>query len=318
MKDRNYSIYFNIIFLLLLFTGCTGEPKEESFSSAVTSQAVEEYIDATQTKSESVTKQAETSIASTATPTPDKRLKPEDWQEWPIIPEVTETAKEIYFKGLAMGNDPHAFSKVGDCQNIKQAFLGFFDSPDGPDGGYNLKGDTFLQETIDQFSGYFNRDGEATRYGFNAAAVLSPMWADPDICLPDETPLECELRITRPMFVLISLEFPFLERTPEVYERYIRQIIEYTISQGAVPILATKADNVEGDHSINLTTAKLAYEYDLPLWNFWAKMAEFPDHGIDQHRDDMAFHIFIEHWNTRSFSFLRVLDHLWQELSKLA
>jgi len=213
-----------------------------------------------------------------------------------------------------MGNDPHAFSKVGDCQNVKQSFLGFFDHPDQ----YELmSGIDRMQDTIDHFSGYFDRDGEATKYGFNAAAVLSPLWADPDVCLPDETPLECELRITRPTFVLISLEFWFEGRTSEIYERYMRQIIEYTISQGAVPILATKADNVEKDHSLNLTTAKLAYEYDLPLWNWWAAAQELSDAGMDKYRAD-NFHISVEAWNIRSKTFLQTLDHLWKELRESA
>ena len=292
------------LMMILLLISCSNSPEEVVFSPSISPEPIEEVLQKTPTQSGD--KQAE--IIPTSTP--DTRLKPEDWQDWPIIPEVTDTAKRLYIQGVAMGNNLHAFSKVADCQSIKNAFLGFFDIP----GKYQLGTDTHLQETIDHFKGFFNRDGEAMRFGFNAAAVLSPLWADPDNCYPDETPLECELRITQPIFVLIRLEFPFTERTPDTYERYIRQIIEYTMSQGAIPILATKADNEEGDHSINYTTAKLAYEYDLPLWNFWALMTQYPDHGIDSGRDDMNFHLYEEHWNTQSFSFLRVLDHLWRSL----
>jgi hypothetical protein len=200
---------------------------------------------------------------------------------------------------------------VADCQNVSNAFLGFFDHP----GKYDqIEGVGELQDTIDNFSGYFDRDGQATQYGFNAAAVLSPLWADTEVCLPDENPLECELRITRPTFVLISLEFWFEGRTSDVYERYMRQIIEYTMAQGAVPILATKADNVEEDHSLNLTTASLAYEYDIPLWNWWAAAQPLGDHGIDPYRD--GFHISVEAWNVRSKTFLQTLDHLWKGLNE--
>jgi hypothetical protein len=92
----------------------------------------------------------------------------------------------------------------------------------------------------------------------------------------------------------------------------LRQIIEYVISQGAVPILSTKADNMEKDYSINLTTARLAYEYDLPMWNFWLAAQPLGDHGIDLQRD--GFHITVQGWNERSFTFLQTLDHLWKEL----
>jgi hypothetical protein len=124
--------------------------------------------------------------------------------------------------------------------------------------------------------------------------------------------VECELRITRPTFVLISLEVWFEGRTPQAYERYMRRIIEYSISQGAVPVLATKADNIEKDNSLNLVTARLAAEYDLPLWNWWAAAQPLSDHGLDPYKD--GFYISSAAMKVRSLSFLQVLDHLWKGL----
>jgi hypothetical protein len=253
-------------------------------------------------------------IAPTIVPypsaTPNMHLPPEQWREWPVIPSATGRAIEIYKTGIAMGNNPHAFSKVGDCQNIKAAFMGFFDLPDR----YNLGTDyQYLQEAIDNFSGYFNTDGQGVKGGFNAATVLSPMWANPAICQPGENPLECELRITKPIIVFISFEVWWEGRTPETYEKYMRQVIDTVISHGSVPILATKADNIEGDQSINLTTAQLAYEYDIPLWNFWLAVQSLPNHGMDAVRND-GFHISTDGWNVRSFTGLQVLDSIWHGL----
>ena len=209
-----------------------------------------------------------------------------------------------------MGNDPRAFSKIGDCQSIKEAFMGYFDIPTR----YTLGDDTaYLKETIDNFSGHFNTDGEAVRGGFNAAAVLSPLWADPKVCLAGENPLECELRITKPGIVFVSLEVWWDGRTPEQYEALMRRIIDTLIAHGAVPILATKADNVEGNHSLNLATARLADEYDLPLWNFWAAVQPLPNHGMDPERAD-GFHIATEAWGARSFTALQALDSIWRGL----
>jgi len=297
-----------LILFLISLSACGAQPNIDFATPVAGSDQALPYLSATQTAAAGRDSLSpEITLTATA-----ERLPPEDWLDWPVIPEVTGTAREIYIKGIALGNDPHAFSKVGDCQNVKQSFLGFFDHP----GQYDqMSGIDQLQDTIDNFKGYFDRDGQATQYGFNAAAVLSPLWADPEVCLPDENPLECELRITKPTFVLISLEFWFAGRTPEVYERYMRQIIEYTISQGAVPILATKADNVEKDHSLNLTTARLAYEYDLPLWNWWAAAQPLGDHGLDPYRD--GFHLSVEAWNVRSKTFLQTLDHLWEGLRDL-
>ena len=40
-----------------------------------------------------------------------------------------------------------------------------------------------------------------------------------------------------------------------------------------IPILSTKADDLEGNGSINATIANLAIEYNTPLWNFWSSSA---------------------------------------------
>jgi hypothetical protein len=259
------------------------------------------------------TKAAESEVeGNEAEFTEEMRLPPENWQQWPVVPEVTAAAREIYRQGADVGNDPHAFSKVADCQNLKEYFLKKFDYLELYQSDFKI--DDYL-DTIENFQGYFNRDGYSTKFGFTAASPLTQFEADPEYCLPGETPLECELRITRPIFVLVSMEFPFLNRSAENYERYMRQIIEYIISQGAVPILATKADNTEGDHSINLTIAKLAYEYDIPLWNWWAAAQPLPDHGMDVYRGD--FHISQLAWEERSRTFLMTLDHLWKGLKDL-
>ena len=251
-----------------------------------------------------------------ASPTPDfsaaPRLPAEKWQQWPVIPGLTSRARDSYFKGLAQGTDPHAFAKVGDCQCVNAAFFGIYDQP----GVYAFpKGYEYLQETIDWFAGYFNRESAAVRGGFNVASVFVPLQADPRLCKSGETPLVCEFRAVRPSIVLISMETGFEGRTAAVYEKYMRQIIEYALQQGALPILATKADNFEEDHSINLTTARLAVEYDLPLWNFWRAVQSLPNHGLDAGRPD-NFHISVEAWNVRSFTGLQVLDALWRAVSE--
>jgi len=244
-------------------------------------------------------------------PTPDLRLRPEQWKDWPIVPEISPRAAQIYEQGLAMGNDPHAFSKVGDCQSITEAFLGIYDKP----GQYSLDQYEYLQESIDYYKGSFGRESQSVRGGFNAAAVLLPLWADPTACNSGETPLECEVRSHDPSIIIISLEVWYKGRSPETYAAYLRQIIDYSISKGVLPVLATKADNVEGDNSMNLTVAQLAYEYDIPMWNFWRAVQPLFDHGIDWARDAEGFHITVPAWNMRSFTALQVLDTIRRDLA---
>ncbi len=302
---KNLMLTAILVGLLLTACGMQPEPSQETPEFLDTKE--EKIVESFQPGSEPQPQL--TTPTSTPKPTADSRLKPENWQEWPVIPEVSQTARKIYLKGIEMGNNPRAFSKVGDCQNLKPYFLGKFDHLDIYQFEYEIS--PYL-DTIENFKGHFYRDGQAAEFGYTAASPLSQLMADLDYCNPGETPLECELRLTRPTFVVVSLEFPFNNRTPQLYGQYIRKIIEYIISQGAVPILATKADNVEKDHSINLTTAELAYEYDVPMWNWWLAAQPLADRGIDPYRD--GFHISQQAWEERSKTFLMVLDHLWKEL----
>jgi hypothetical protein len=91
------------------------------------------------------------------------------------------------------------------------------------------------------------------------------------------------------------------------------------ISQNVVPILATKADNLEGDNSINQMVARIAYEYDIPLWNFWAAAHPLPDHGLTED----GFHLtngpsqltgdgLKVAWNVRNLTALQALDKVWK------
>ena len=249
-------------------------------------------------------------IAASAAPMPteEPRLAPEKWQQWPVVPAITTRARAIYQNGLKLGNNLHAFAKVGDCQFVNAAFFGIYDQP----RIYTFPaGYEFLQQTVDWFAGSFNRTSQAVRGGFNVASVFVPLQADPLFCEVGETPLACEFRISRPSIVLIAMETGFDGRTAAVYEKYMRRIIETVIAKGALPILATKADNFEGDHAINLTTARLAVEYDLPLWNFWRAVQKLPEHGMDTQRND-NFHISVEAWNVRSFTGLQALDSIWR------
>jgi len=97
-------------------------------------------------------------------------LPPERWKDWPIVPVVSQRARQIYQQGQAMGNLPTHFSKIGDCQNIRQYFLGIFDDPTT----YGLGRDNeTLIPTINYFQQSWNRVSESVRSGFNVASVLT-------------------------------------------------------------------------------------------------------------------------------------------------
>lgn len=260
-------------------------------------------------------------LAPTETPTPaptpteDDRPTPEQWRIWPVIPTLSPAMIEVYTRGLEMGNNPQRFSKAGDCQNVPGMYLGIFDTP----GSYFLRtSEAYLQETVDQFAGSYGRDSIAVKGGFTFPALFSPLRADPTQCRPGETPLECEVRIWDPTFLIISMELPFTGRTPGLYEEYLVRVVEYALSRGIVPVLTTKVDNIEGDYSINQAIARVAYEYDLPMMNYWLSVQGLPNRGIDA-EDTLfpGFHTTVAARTIREYDTLRTLDGFLRILKPL-
>ena len=241
------------------------------------------------------------------------------WMKMPVVPDISHNVKVIYKKGQAMGVDPTHISKVGDCQSIRQYFFGNFDNP----LSYNIGPYDYLNPAIDYFHGSFDRLSLAVKTGWNVASVLSPLNADPKLCATNETPLECEFRVWNPSIAIISMETWTKNRPTDTYKDYLRQIVVYSIDHGVVPILATKADNLEGDQSINASIACLAREYDVPLWNFWKEVQPLPDHGLladgfhltnDHNRYDLESAMQAA-WPHRNLTALMAVDAVWRAVT---
>ena len=201
------------------------------------------------------------------------------WKGLPVIPEsIDPSLSKVYERGVRLGNDPHAFSIFGDCQTQPDEFFGVFESD--PLVFARLPGE--LQETVTYFEGSFSRESPTSQDGTTPGALLWTQWHRGQYgCTFAETPVDCELRVHRPSFVIIQIGTHFESRNTE----YLRKIILQLLDEGVVPILATKADNREKDERINRDMASLASEYDLPLWNFWAALSDLPGRGLYT-RDD--------------------------------
>jgi hypothetical protein len=261
-------------------------------------------------------------LSPAASPTPDLRITPDRWQEWPVVPaRISPRAIAIYEHGLKLGNNPQAFSKIGDCESTPTWFMGPFD---GKPGDYSLGTYGSLQEVINTFHGSFGRTSLAAGRGFSAANALAALWADRKVCQADENPLECEVREHKPAFALVMLGTNDVYHQ-DTFETNMRTILDFLIEKGVVPILATKADNLEGDQAINATITRLAYEYDIPLWNFWLAVQPLPGHGLQSdgshltwagpYFDDPAR--MRNAWPWRNLTGLQVLEAVWRGVTEI-
>jgi hypothetical protein len=257
-------------------------------------------------------------IVPTDTPSPVSvpAISCDDWQSWPVLPLVSNTARDLYQRGQLDGNDPHAFSKIGDGEVSAEWFLTMFDL--GKDY-YDLGPYQNLLPLIEKFSGSFGRIGMAARRGFNTDRILDPALRNAVLCESGESPLICELRLHRPAFVILSLGTNQVWQ-PEEFEKGMRQILEVLLSKHVIPILATKGDNLEGDGQINRTIACLAQEYNVPLWNFWSAIQPLPHHGLQSDLEHLTYGItdfndagaMQSAWTVRNLTALQALDAVWR------
>ena len=247
----------------------------------------------------------------TPSATPDLRLKPEEWQQWPILPELSPAMQAVFEQGQALGRDPHIFSVLGDCQSAPTYFLAMYD-----EDRYTLEeGQAALQETIDWYAGSFAHRSVTVENGLNAASALNPLWAmTHEECESTETPVACEIRLSNPSLILVSLGTNWLPSASfEEYVDYLNQIVDIILEQGVIPVLSTKADNGEGDYNRNLAMVQVAYDRQLPLWNFWAAVKDLPNFGLDKDRQNV--YLNYKGWDIRNISGLELLDTLRRQLN---
>jgi hypothetical protein len=202
-----------------------------------------------------------------------------DLEAYPLIPDATATARRLYRQGQAKGRDPRAIAKVGDCNSVGYVFL----HPFG-EGRYKLGDYAALQPVIDRFGASFNVLTQAAHNGMNAAAVLDPLWANPNSCQLGESPLACEYRLRNPAFAVIMFGTNDLLALDHVqFDRSLRRVVVETMHAGIVPVLSTFPRHLAlPDRSIlfNQIVVRVALDYNLPLINLWRALEPLPGHGI--------------------------------------
>jgi hypothetical protein len=322
--------------ILFLLAACSNAAQETPTETPTATAGVEDVLAEQQAALEAQkTADAGTTLPPTLIPsdtptllstdvplTPTNTPSSDDWQEAPIVPaSISPRAVEIYLNGLVLGRNPYAFSKVGDCNSTSTWFLGVFDH-DTEKGYYRLGDYEYLSEVITYYTGSWGRNSKSTNRGFTSSTIFSPLWADTEECESDEGPVQCEIRIHNPSVALVMLGTnDYLK--PDDFEASLRMILDYLIERGILPILSSKADNLEGDHKINRTIYKLALEYEIPFWNYWAAIYPLPNHGLQEDGEHLTVapnyfddeYAMTRAWPLRNLTALQTLDVVWRGLS---
>ena len=227
---------------------------------------------------------------------------PERWREWPVVPELSEHAVQILASAATNTSlNLRSISKIGDCQFTPATFL----------AGY-VKGDYPLPEEYERTAHYSKesmvRDSITAANGLGVSSVLNPMFAAGagyQECQRTETPLDCELRTRRPVVVLVALGTNWKPRQEITFEEHLRTVVETILASGALPILATKADNIEEDWKLNLANARVAADYDIPLVNVWRAVQPLPNNGLQAPNN---VYLTADGWVEQNRAWLRMLD----------
>jgi LysM repeat protein len=236
-----------------------------------------------------------------------------------MTPQVVARIREIYAYGQSIGRDPRAFSKLGDSVIENPHFLARFDESD-----YDLGEYASLQLMIDAFQGSFGRQGFAVQRGMHSWTALDPMWAIDPLCEPRENVVSCEFRVHNPSFVFIRLGSNDVG-VPEGFERNLREIVEFAIAQGVIPLLGTKADRRDGaDSPNNAAIRRVALDYTLPLWDFDRIAGTIVGRGLDDDGIHLTTYFAHDYRNALAFQrghgvhnlvALLMLDRAWRAVT---
>ena len=86
-----------------------------------------------------------------------------------------------------------------------------------------------------------------------------------------------------------------------------------------LPILSTKADNLEGGDRFNQIVARLAAEYQLPLWDFASAARALPGSGLADTYHLSWGRAFYDTgavpqrgWQVRNLTALQSLEAVWR------
>ncbi len=198
-----------------------------------------------------------------------------------IIPSISNEVIDIYKMGQEAGLHANVVTKLGDSNSASYNYL-----PPVVDADYNLGPYQFLADTVQFYGESFQTGSIAARVGMNAFSIFDPIWAEQDQCEANESPIQCEYRVTQPAIALIMFGPNDLKAlNTEQYREQLSLIVEYSKRHGVIPILLTFSSNPKEDTwfqavRFNLIILDVAEAYDVPVINLWSAARNLPHYGI--------------------------------------
>lgn len=248
-----------------------------------------------------------------------------------VVPSASAFARSIFLRGQQLGNRPDVFSKVGDSITASELFL----SPIGH-GGLQLHEYEYLRPVVDYFSQTsagshfsFANKSVAARSGWTAGDVLDSGSAY-SFCAPNEAPLVCEYRLTKPSVALIMFGTNDAIWVDSYnYRNDMIEIVEISIEMGVIPVLSTIPDQFRTNGAgrvgeFNDIIRNITATYDIPLWDYWLALQSLPDAGISGDGVHPSYNAIMRETaiftadelrfglNMRNLTALMVLDAVWR------
>jgi hypothetical protein len=193
------------------------------------------------------------------------------------IPTLSARAQALLQKSVKVGHNPRLFTVAGDSNSNPLRYMGRIST-----GEFDLSKYPTLRAVATRFAPSFAHTSLAVAGGFRAADMFNAaLVTTADGCQTGEGIFACELRTSNASIVFIQLGTgdKFLWRE---FEGNYRAMIDHAIRNNVLPVLTTKADDIESiqggasDGYINGVIRRLAREYQMPLMDFYAATRNLP------------------------------------------
>ncbi len=173
------------------------------------------------------------------------------------------------------GRSPRMFTVAGDSNSTWQRSIGQVAA-----GTFDLS-DASLRPVVARFDPAFVHRSIAVGGGFRTADMLAPPQPPIADCPPEEARFACELRRSNASIVFVQLgtgdRFDWHN-----FEGNLTALIEMALASNVLPVLVTKADDLESYQGgasigyINDTIRALAARHEVPLVDFYIATRDLP------------------------------------------